>query len=81
MSKRPGYIMRITHSGPPSRPFGWKLCQQGASPKTMVIGCSTINFRTRGEAVADSVSTAVLLAPSLEGLVINFDYGYREDDL
>jgi hypothetical protein len=47
----------------------------------MVIGCSTINFRTRGEAVADSVSTAVLLAPSLEGLVINFDYGYREDDL
>lgn len=60
MSEPTRYTVKISRRGPPSRPFGWEICQLEDG---IEVERSTNTFSTRGEALADS-------APALAPLVL-----------
>lgn len=62
MSQAADYLVRVTHSGPSSAPFGWIIIRQQDSHE---MARSEKTFPTRVEALADSARVAASLA--LEG--------------
>lgn len=62
MSQADEYLLRVTHSGPSSAPFGWIIVRQQDSRE---MARSERTFPTRVEALADSARVAASLA--LEG--------------
>jgi hypothetical protein len=65
-----GYAVRVTRRGTAVNPFGWEILQKADGWE---VARSARTFRTRTEALADSVRTAAAMAFDVDPIALRPD--------